>query len=106
VSNSSPAQIHFSQGRLHIPRDSYDRYLSGAGAVILLRREKDLLVLPVSNIASGGYILKIRNAVGDRVVNGAGFFRDNGLGDDGHWEGLSAWCQSYSGVRLYELFRM
>jgi hypothetical protein len=101
-----PPPIHFSQGRLYIAREAYDRYLPGTSTVILLRNEDDLLVLPVSSAVAGGYIMKIRNAAGDRVVNGADFFRDQGIGDDQHWQGVSDWCQSYAGIRLYELFRM
>ena len=89
---AAPASIRFSQGRLYIDRAAYDRYLAGTSTVILLCSEKDLLVLPVSEASSGGYILKIRNAAGDRVVNGADFFRDHGLSENEQWEGVSEWC--------------
>jgi hypothetical protein len=102
----SPASIHFAQGRLYVPRADYDHHLAGVSTVILLRNEADLLVLPVSNVVAGGYMLKIRNSAGDRVVNGADFFRDQGLGDDEEWHGVSNWCNVYGGIRLYEFFRM
>jgi hypothetical protein len=100
------APIRFSQGRLYLSRQACDRYLPGISTVILLRDGADLLVLPVSNVVSGGYMLKLRNAAGDRVVDGADFFRDNGLSDGTVWDGVSDWCQSYAGIRLYELFPM
>lgn len=102
----STAPIYFAQGRLYISRQAYDCHLTGISTVILLRNETDLLVLPVKNVVAGGYLLKIRNSAGDRVVNGADFFRDNGLGDDQEWYGVSNWCDVYGGIRLYEFFRM
>jgi hypothetical protein len=71
-----------------------------------LRQEADLLVLPVRHAASGGYIMKIRNAAGDRVINGADFFRDQGLDDQAEWAGDFAWCERSGGLRLYEFFLM
>jgi len=93
--------LHFAQGRLYISREIYDQYFSQAETVILFRQEKDLFVIPVQNIASGGYIVKMRNAAGDRVINGADFFRENGVDDDIVWAGEFSWCETYGGVRLY-----
>ena len=51
------------------------RHFAGLEGVILLRRDNDILILPVRNNAAGGYLLKLRNSAGDRVVNAADFFR-------------------------------
>ena len=40
------------------------------------------MILPVRHAASGGFLLKLRNAQGDRVVSAPHFFRDNGIEDD------------------------
>ena len=61
------------RGSLYLAREVYDRYFAGLEAVILLRRDDDLLILPVRHAASGGYLLKLRNGAGDRVVERAGF---------------------------------
>ena len=98
--------LHFKDGRLYITREAYDRHFPGSGTVILLRQDDDLLVLPVRNAVSGGYVLKIRNARGDRVVSAADFFRDQGLADDAEWCGASTWSEIYAGLHLYEFFRM
>ena len=42
----------------------------------------DLLILPVRHAAAGGYLLKLRNGAGDRVVNAPDFFREHGLDDE------------------------
>lgn len=98
--------IYFSDGRLYIAREAADRHFTGIGTVILLRQNRDLLVLPVQHAASGGYVLKIRNAAGDRVVNGADFFRYNEIPDNFEWNGAVQWCDVQGGLRLYEFFLM
>ena len=70
------------RGGLYISRAIYDRYFAGLQTVILLRRENDLLILPVRHPAGGGYLLKLRNGAGDRVVNAPDFFREHGVDDD------------------------
>lgn len=100
------AQVYFRDGRLYVTRAAYDAFLAPSTTVVLLRQGADLLGLPVQNAASGGYVLKIRNAAGDRVVSAADFFRDQGVEDDAEWCGSFAWCKNYHGLRMYEFFRM
>lgn len=71
------ASIALKRGALYLSRDVCERYLAGLNTVILLRRENDLLILPVRHAAAGGYLLKVRNAAGDRMVDGVDFFRAN-----------------------------
>jgi len=63
-------------------RCSGRRYFSGLESVVLLRKDNNLLILPVRHAASGGYLLKIRNKAGDRIVNAPDFYRSQGLDDD------------------------
>lgn len=77
------ASLLLKRGALYIDHVVYERYLAGLSAVILLRRESDLLVLPVRHAAAGGYLLKVRNAAGDRVVDAVDFFREHGRYDAG-----------------------
>ena len=66
---------------LHFSRETYERYFAGLDSLILLRDGDDLVVLPVRHQAGGGYVIKLRNASGDRTVDAADFFRDNGIDD-------------------------
>jgi hypothetical protein len=82
------ATLRLRRGRLFIGRADHERHFAGLECVVLLRDGDALLVLPVRHPAAGGYLLKIRNAAGDRVVDAADFFRAHGLedgdgGDDG-----------------------
>lgn len=101
-----PAQVWLRQRRLYMARAVYETHFVGGASVILLRQDNDLLVLPVRHAASGGYVLKIRNATGDRVVDSGDFFRDQGLADSAEWEGACSWCERSGGLRLYEVFLM
>ncbi len=103
---TSPPPVHFKDGRLYLTRAACDEFLIGCATVALLRQDEDLLVLPVHNAASGGYVLKIRNTAGDRVVSAADFFRDQGLADEAEWSGRFASCAIYAGLCLYGFFRM
>ena len=99
-------QIRLRQRRLYFPRATYETYFAGGSTVILLRKDRDLLVLPVRHAASGGYMLKIRNQAGDRVIDVGDFFRDQGLGDGAEWEGTHSWSETSGGLQLYEVFLM
>jgi hydrogenase maturation protease len=71
--------VTVQRGSLHIARKVYDRYLPGVETVALLRRDDDLVILPLRSALAGGYLLKIRNSAGDRVVNAPDFFSANGF---------------------------
>jgi hypothetical protein len=101
---NSDGEVCFREGRLYFTADAFERLLSGAAGVILLREERNLLLLPVRQASAGGFIPKVRNASGDRVVNGANFFRDQGVGDAEIWQGDMAWNEERAALILYEFF--
>ena len=78
----SIAHVTLKRGGLYVSGDLYDRVFAGLESIILLRRDDDLLMLPVRHAAAGGYLLKRRNAAGDRLVSAPDFFRQNGLEPD------------------------
>lgn len=73
-----PAQIEVKAGSIYLSAALTQRYFANLEAVILLRQDDDLVILPVRHAASGGYLLKVKNAAGDRVINAMDFFRFNG----------------------------
>lgn len=76
------AAVRLERGSLYLGRETYDRYFAGLHTVILLRRDNDLCILPVRHAASGGYLLKLRNRHGDRVVQAPDFFREHGIAEN------------------------
>lgn len=89
---SDAQTIALRNGGLYLSRAMCDLYFRGLEGVVLLREADDLLILPVRHAASGGYLLKIRNIAGDRVVAAPDFFRSQGLSEAGerrlpvHWD--------------------
>lgn len=96
--------VKLKRGALYIDRAIYDRYFAGLTAVILLRRECDLLILPVRNAAAGGYLLKVRNAAGDRIVDAADFFREHGAGALDERELPITWNTELAALRAVAVF--
>jgi len=86
-----PATLTLKRGSLYLSCAIYDRYFAGLETIVLIRRDHDLLVLPVRHAAAGGYLLKLRNGAGDRVVNAPDFFREHGLDDEAQREFVVAW---------------
>ena len=76
-------EVSVSRGSLYLNCEIYERYFLDLSAVILLRSDDDLLIMPVMNAAAGGYLLKLKNTAGDRVVNAMDFFREQGF-DENH----------------------
>ena len=79
---NEPASVTLKRGSLYLSRAIYGRHFHGLEGVVLLRREADLLILPVRHLAAGGYFLKLCNAAGDRVVTAPDFFREHGADDE------------------------
>jgi len=86
-----PATITLKRGALYLTQATCDRYFAGLETVILLRRDRDLCILPVRHAAAGGYLLKLRNRAGDRVVYAPDFFREYGIDENIGLELSVAW---------------
>ncbi|HVY99799.1 MAG TPA: hydrogenase maturation protease [Dongiaceae bacterium] len=98
------AELVLSRGMLQVRRGVYDRYFPGLSTVVLLRRGFDLLVMPVHHAASGGYMMKIRNAEGDRVIDAADFFRAYGLDGPGERRLTARWRRDDAALAVADLF--
>ena len=79
---SDDPSVKLRRGGLYLSGDLCRRYFAGLETVILLRRERDLVIMPVRHAASGGHLLKRLNPAGDRVVTAPDFFRTHGAEDE------------------------
>jgi hypothetical protein len=95
---SGAVMVTVKRGSLYLDRALYDRYFPGLEAVVLLRRDNGLLILPVRHAASGGYLLKLRNGAGDRVVSAPDFFREHGIEDGVEREIPVVWNTEQAGL--------
>ena len=93
------ALIGVQNGSVYLSADVVDRYFRAIDAVVVLMRDGDLQILPVRQMASGGCLLKVRNAAGDRVAAASDVFAANELL---HWsdEALEAHWSSEHGALL------
>ena len=96
--------LTLQRGALHFTRALYERHFAPLSGVVLLRHENDLLVMPVRLAGAGGYLMKIRNAAGDRVVDAAELFRENGITDDATARELTASWQEERGALVIRAF--
>lgn len=96
--------ITLKRGGLYLVRELYDRYFPGLETVILLRRNHDLLILPVRQAAAGGYLLKARNGAGDRVVNAPDFFREQGIDEALERDLVVAWSSRSAALVAADAF--
>lgn len=96
--------VTLARGSLLLPQAVYAHYFSGLDGVALLRRGDDLLIMPVRHAAAGGYVLKQRNAAGDRVVCAADFFREQGLDDNCARRAAPVWRDDLAALTLPGLF--
>lgn len=103
---SDPAGVTLKRGNLYLGREIHDRYFRGLEGVVLLRREADLLILPVRHAAAGGYFLKRRNAAGDRVVTAPDFFREHGADADAERHLPVAWSTDRAALVASAAFAM
>jgi len=101
---SGTAMVRVKRGSLYLDRALYDRYFPGLEAVVLLRRDNGLLILPVRHTASGGYLLKLRNGAGDRVVSAPDFFREHGIEEGMELEIPVVWSTDQAGLWSSDAF--
>lgn len=99
-------RIMIKDGAVYLSSDVYTRFFDRLESVILLRRGDDLCVLPVRQTASGGYLLKVRNRAGDRVVHAPDFFRQNGFPEHSRTEFAAEWSSAHGALIVPRAFEL
>lgn len=101
---SFQAQLLLKRGSLYLSAELYERYLKGAEAVSLVRRDTDLLILPMQNVSLGGYQLRVRTVTGDRVIHASDFFRAQGIGEEVELDLPVSWSDADTGLAAPRVF--
>ena len=94
------AVIRLHRGSLYVDVSVYERYFRGLETVALLEVNEALYVMPIKNASAGGYLLKLRNRAGDRVIHAADFFRDHNIDDEQPIEFSVRWVQERAALLL------
>ncbi len=74
-------EVSIREGSIYLPHQLVDTYFRGIDAVIVLIQKGELVVMPVHQATSGGSLLKVKNAAGDRVVQARDVFQDQDMLD-------------------------
>lgn len=93
-------KIDVRAGSVYLPAEVAEVYFRGVDAVALLIRDGVLQILPVRQTASGGCLLKIRNAAGDRVASAPALFEANGLRDWQATDLTARWSSDHAGLLI------
>lgn len=101
---TDPVRCQLRRGSLILTEDCYRNLLLGTEGVVLLRKERDFLLLPVRHAAAGGYVIKMLNASGDRIVSAQDFFRAQGIDDDAVLEITMDWSDEHHALIAEGLF--
>jgi hypothetical protein len=72
-------EVSIREGSIYLPHQLVDTYFRDIDAVIVLIQQGELMVMPVHQATSGGSLLKVKNAAGDRVVQARDVFQDQDL---------------------------
>ena len=102
--DNTSVSIILKRGSLHLTVKVYETYFAGLDAVILLDRDQHLFIMPVRNTAGGGYLLKLRNPNGDRIINAMDFFRERGLDDFLERDIKVIWDKDMAALKADRLF--
>lgn len=104
--DGAPVRIILRRGGVYLTAALCRRYFHGLDSVILMRRGADLVIMPVRHAASGGYLLKLRNAAGDRVINAPDFLRSHGLNEGAEAELDAVWSRELAGLVAQNAFKI
>ena len=87
-------KVAIRNGNLYVEHELYKKFFNGIETIALLKRDTGFLVMPVFSQASGGRLLKMRNAAGDRVVTATDFLQDFNLDEHAEKNFLATWDSS------------
>lgn len=91
--------LQVDRGWVQIPGDVYASLFDGREGVVPFALEDELCFMPVEQI-TGGLLVKIRNARGDRAIDAGEFLRNQGWDDWGTYPCVARWENSLGALAL------
>jgi hypothetical protein len=92
--------IRVARGSFYLDEALYDRWLHGVTAIAVRWEAGRVLLVPLRQPGSGGRLLKLRNARGDRVVHASEFLRELGVDDDRQYDAAASWDERLAAIVL------
>lgn len=99
-----PIDVVVVRGILQLACADFEGVFGRAAAVVLVREDRDLWILPVHEAAIGGHLVKLRNAAGDRAIDALELFRDHGLERDREIRVTGRWVPERGALQIADLF--
>ena len=93
-------RVRIANGSLYLDADVYDRWFRRVQTVVLLGDANALLMVPVIHTPTGGLLVKIRNARGDRVVHAPEALAGRGLPADLQGNFPARWDEKAAALRI------
>jgi hypothetical protein len=101
---ATPIEVVIVRGVLQLSCTDFEAVFGRAAAVVLMREERDLWILPVHEAAIGGHLVKLRNAAGDRAIDALELFRGHALERDHEIRVTGRWVPDRGALRVADLF--
>ena len=92
--------VRIANGSLYLDADVYQRWFRRVQTVVLLGDANALLIVPVIHAPTGGLLVKIRNARGDRVVHAPEALAGRGLPPDLEGDFPAHWDDRVAALRI------
>lgn len=93
------ARVRVRRGSLHLDAALYAQVFDGRDGAVVLPVGGELQVMPVDQVA-GGVLVKLRNARGDRVLDGSDALRAAGWDDEGEYDCSCRWDPEAGALRV------
>ncbi len=93
------SRVRVRRGSLHLDAALYAKVFDGREGAVVLPEDGELRVMPVESVA-GGVLVKLRNARGDRVLDGSDALRAAGWDDWGEYECRCSWDPAVGALRI------
>lgn len=99
-SNDTDRFVVIDKGNIYINAALYEKYFRGLDSVAILRREMDIILMPLHHDGGGGLLLKIKNARGDRVIHAREFLASLEIDESLEIASPVCWDTDLAGLRL------
>lgn len=99
-------ELTVTRGTMTFPGEDYENVFGPPDAVVLLRLEADLLILPAHQAAFGGHVAPLRDPTGGRAVavDAGEFFRLQRLDSEFELRVCAHWNSERSALCVRGLF--
>jgi hydrogenase maturation protease len=94
------ASIRIARGSFYLSAELYERYFHGLQSVAVLSRGERFALVPLVAGGSGGHLVKVRNARGDRVIHAREFLEEQRVSESDEHELSVSWDSELAALTM------